>query len=283
MTRIRFVAIAVTFALLAGCGHGLREGRIVFQSNRDGNFEIYTMNSDGGSQRRITDSPSNDITPRWSPDGSTILFASDRSGEWDIYTVDSSGSGLKQLTKGQGTNTAPCWAFNGTKILFVSTRDAINGDLYLMNADGEDTRRITTDSLVKDSPVMNDDGTAIFMCVNEHEHRMIAVLSLVDRKVHLLTPLRGNSLSPALSPDGHRLAFTTDRDGLFRVYTMAVDGSGQAPLTSGKTAEITPAWTSSPEEMLLSRGGGICLRSLVDGKERMISYKGDSAPDWHDR
>jgi hypothetical protein len=73
--------------------------RIAFESNRDGNSEIYVMNADGSNQRNLTNFASaNDHGPVWSPDGRQILFYSSRSGNWDIFLMTADGKNVVNLT-----------------------------------------------------------------------------------------------------------------------------------------------------------------------------------------
>ena len=72
--------------------------RLALVSNRDGNSEIYVMNADGSSPRRLTNHPMIDVTPTWSPTGNQIAFTSDRSGSPQIYIVDVDGAGLRRVT-----------------------------------------------------------------------------------------------------------------------------------------------------------------------------------------
>jgi len=276
MKRILCFLLAV---LAGGCSRH-HEGVIAFQSNRDGNFEIYTMREDGSGQMRLTDNKANDISPAWSPDGSRIAFASDRDGAWDIYTMKPDGSDLRQLTKGQGSNTAPSWTPGGRRIVFISTRDAVHGDVYAMDSDGEDVQRVSSDSLVKDTPVMTEEGAHILVTLNMKGRFAIAAFSVAGKKFTILTPSESNNQTPALSPDGREILFTTDRDGSDKVYSMSVTGGDVTRRTFGTADERTPSWTSTPGIILVSKKGGIYQENLSTKKEMVLSYKGDYAPAW---
>ncbi len=273
--------IAAAFLmLLSGCSkEGPASPRVIaFQSSRDGNFEIYVMNMDGTGQRRITNSPSNDISPSLSPDDTTILFASDRSGNWEIFSAGTRGGEPRVLTGGQGSNSAPCWAMGGTKVLFVSTRDAINGELYLMNPDGSAVERLTRDSLVKDSPVMANDDHTVLMTVTEHGRRAIASVALPGGEVRILTSLEHNSMDPAPSPDGATVAFSSDQEGRSRIFTMTPDGHNIRRVSTIAEDNVQPWWPPGEGLLLFARHGQIVLLSVADTKETLLSFKGDSAP-----
>ena len=62
--------------------------KIAFCSDRDGDFDIYTMNFDGTNVKNLTSSENKDWAPSWSPDGSMISFSSDRDGNVEIYTIN---------------------------------------------------------------------------------------------------------------------------------------------------------------------------------------------------
>ena len=80
--------------------------KIVFVSARDGNFELYTMDSDGSNETRITNTAAHEQGPVWSPDGSKILFY--RSG--DLFLVNPDGTGETNITNTPGVSeSSPAW------------------------------------------------------------------------------------------------------------------------------------------------------------------------------
>ncbi len=91
-----WLATVAVLALLGASGaegafHG-RNGKIVFESTRDGDVELYVMNRDGTGQHRLTRSRGLDGFPEWSPDGRKIAFESNRSGGFDLYVMNANGT-----------------------------------------------------------------------------------------------------------------------------------------------------------------------------------------------
>jgi serine/threonine-protein kinase len=77
--------------------------RVVFMSNRDGNWEIYMVNADGSDLRRLTDNAAPDGLPVWSPDGRAIAFVSDRGDGWAVWVMLPNGQGQRQLFAMEGS------------------------------------------------------------------------------------------------------------------------------------------------------------------------------------
>ena len=70
---------------------------VAFMSNREGNWEIYVVNSDGSGLRRLTNNAANDGLPTWAPDGRAIAFVSDQEGGWAVWAMNPDGSGRRKL------------------------------------------------------------------------------------------------------------------------------------------------------------------------------------------
>ena len=74
---------------------------------RDGNAEIYVMDTDGGNPQNLTKSPNFDWRPSWSPDSEHIAFTSDRDGNWEIYVMDADGKNQQRLTRNPRSDVDP--------------------------------------------------------------------------------------------------------------------------------------------------------------------------------
>src|SRR5215217_204165 len=85
--------------------------KIAFQSNRDGNMEIYTMDAaTGGELENLTKNPARDVDPAWSPDGVTIAFDTNRDGNSEIYFMDSHGHNPYNLSGNPAADFGVSWA-----------------------------------------------------------------------------------------------------------------------------------------------------------------------------
>jgi Tol biopolymer transport system component/predicted Ser/Thr protein kinase len=233
------------------------QGQIVFVSERDGNREIYTMNSDGTDQRRLTTNPAKDWDPAWSPDGTTIAFHSERDGNTEIYVMNPDGSDQHNLTNNHAGDYHPTWSPDSTKIAFGSDRDG-KAEIYVMNADGSNVVRVTHDNDNNGWAAWSPDGGRIAYSSSRDGNPEIYVINVDGSNPVRLTNNPANDTAPAWSPDGTQIAFMTNRDGHWQIYAMNVDGSNQRNLTNTGSNDWWPAW--SPD------GTKIAYISDRDGK-----------------
>ena len=144
------------------------DGRsIAFSSNRDGKNEIYVMDADGSNVKRLTNNMADDGNPGWSPDGRRILFDTERDGNREVYLMDADGGNQIRLTRNNATDLTATWSPDGNLIAFASNRDTgppynpYNLDIYVMNADGSNVRRIVDDLEYDVGPQWSPDGRKI--------------------------------------------------------------------------------------------------------------------------
>jgi Tol biopolymer transport system component len=120
--------------------------RLAFASKRDGDWEIYTMDRDGGNLARLTEHPADDTNPAWSPDGSRIAFESTRDGYAEIYLVPIVGGAAVNISGAPySSEHGPTWSPDGGRIAFYSDRDG-EWDIYVMASDGSDVVKLTGDN-----------------------------------------------------------------------------------------------------------------------------------------
>ena len=142
--------------------------KIAFQSNRDGNDEIYVMDADGSNQTNLTNS--NDLyegSPSWSPDGTKIVFRSAGRGYFggagqngDIFVMDANGSNQTNLTNGVGSYHSPSWSPDGSKIVFSKS-----SEIWVMGSDGSNQIQISPNGGTAGSPSWSPDGSKILFSI----------------------------------------------------------------------------------------------------------------------
>lgn len=93
--------------------------QLVFQSYRDGVFNLWTVRRDGSRLRQLTTGPFDHREPRWSPDGRTILFSGDATGSYAIHEYDVGSGRVDVLVDGPGEEYEPTWSPDGSKVAFV--------------------------------------------------------------------------------------------------------------------------------------------------------------------
>lgn len=124
--------------------------RIVFDSTRDGNTEIYVMNADGSQQRRLTNDDGEDWGASWSPDGRQIAFNSSRNSDMDIYVMAADGTDVRRLTFGGTANVAPTWSPDGQRLAYTARDAANNGQIMAVDLAGGTPRDLSRDAAFAD-------------------------------------------------------------------------------------------------------------------------------------
>jgi TolB protein len=124
--------------------------QIAFASDRGGSQQIYVMNVDGSSQRRISFSAGENGTPVWSPRGDLIAFTKQQGSHFTIGVMRPDGSGERMITNAYH-DEGPTWAPNGRVLMF--TREESNGrgsQIWSVDVTGRNERRVLTPGSASD-------------------------------------------------------------------------------------------------------------------------------------
>jgi Tol biopolymer transport system component len=169
-----------------------------------------------------------------------LLLTSNRGGSYGIYQLRPGGSGtLLPVLQDSTSNIQAVLSPDRTSIAFSTNRHG-SFDLYVMDADGRNLRRLTTDPGNEGEPVWTSDGAQIVYTSTRGTTTQVAIISSSGGEGRLLTATSTGNHSPTIAPDGRTIAFISSRDGNPEIYAMGLDGSNQKRLTRTPVREVCP-------------------------------------------
>ena len=244
----------------------------------EGGSRIDAVAPDGSSRRVVfsTDDGSHRSRISFSPDGSRIAYDNYVVGGTGIGTANLDGSEAVRLTDGVN-DSWPSWSPDGTQILFSSTSyDPSIGrceagfphefdcptDIYVMDADGSNVVRVTSDPADEFMPVWSPDGSTIAFVRNTEKASVSrpAIFTMRPDGSDVRQVSSGSGGSdwwPSWSPDGSRLAFAAIRNEDWGIWTVNADGSDEHMILGGMGAGYVdnPVW--SPDGSLIAFVGNL--------------------------
>ena len=186
-------------------------GKIVFYSRRDGQPEIYTMDSDGANQTRLTVNEVSDAAPTWSPNGRQIAFRSYRDGERnaEIYVMDADGQNQRNLTRHPASDTFPDWSPDGSQIAFGSKRDGNGRNIFVMDVNGGNAKQVTRMDFAS-RPKWSPDGKRILFEAVTDNGREVYMVDADGRNLWKVSApnILAGMFARGWSPDGKRVLYT---------------------------------------------------------------------------
>lgn len=218
---------------------------IAFYSHRDGNLELYLMNPDGSDQRRVTSNEFDDDSPALSPTGTQIAFISSR----------------------EDPNPGAC-------------AHSCFYQLYRINVDGSDERRLVETEFSTTHPDWSPDGTRISF---DTEYNLQGDIYIVNSDGSNLQLLVEDGFWADWSPDGRQIVFASKRDGNVELYLADADGDNQRRLTQTERMEYFPDWSPDGQRIAFTvlQPRAIYVLDVEGGNEGRVTHESFAEnPSW---
>ncbi len=199
-------------------------------------YDIYKSNADGTGIEVLTSSPGYDAEATISPKGDKIVFTSTRDGDIELYSMDLDGSNVKRLTCEEGYDGGAYYSYDGSMIVYRASRPKEGKELdeyrtllkkglirphaleiFVMNADGTNKRRVTNNGAANFGPYFFPDGKKIIFCSNlgDPKSRNFDLWAIDIDGTNLEQITFNNSFDgfPMFSMDGKKFVFCSNRFG----------------------------------------------------------------------
>ncbi len=246
---------------------------IAFESNRDGNWDIFLMNADGSNPINLTNDPSNDFQPAISADGKKIAFVSNHENDKcegeALFVINSDGGELKQLTDCVWP-MFPAWSENGEMIAFSA-----DGEIFIVSPDGsKEPINLTNSPEEEFSPVISPDNKKIAYLSGGSSTWNVYIMDIDGSNKTQLTS-DGGEIGIDWSVDGRIFVGAWDRgdEGCCN-FVMNPDGS-EIEFAGGKgeMQKYFPFWTLDGDRVE-------CVSLNLDDSNEEIYLLGETFPDF---
>ena len=242
-------------------------GKIIFESNRDGHWQLYIMEARGKNQKRLIQSSANDRRPTWHPYKNIVLFESDRSGTNELYRLDLETNLVSLVPISLvGNKSYGQFAPNGVEVMFCHEDTSEDFDIYITHHKGKRPRKIVADIYNNKYPQYSPRGDNIVYSSNKNNERetdVIYLYNIITQNRSRLSYFKDDSYNPIWSYDGRMLAYAASiKDNKSEIFTMRSDGVDKRRITFNSTDDLLPNWSPNRTNLLVTR--------LINGNYQIV-------------
>ena len=230
---------------------------IIFESNRNGHWQIYSMDVNGNYQTRVISSEFNDRRPTWHPFKNMILFESDRSGLNELYTYNLTTRVLSKVPIPLGGNKSYAqFAPNGKELVFTYKVRDDNFNIYIISAKGKRLKTIVDNAYKNMYPRYSPRGDAILYFSRKQTKNVddeIYVNNIIIHEEARLTRWPQHDFYASWSNNGQRIVFARSmEDSKAEIYIMNKDGNSKRRITYNDVVDTSPNWSPKDINLLIT-------------------------------
>jgi uncharacterized protein YjdB len=207
-----------------------------------------------------------------------LLVASNRGGAFGIYQLRSADpTAMLPVLSDNSPAIQPALSPDRTRIAFSSERAGAGYDLFVMDADGRNLRRLTSAPGTEGEPAWSPDGRRlVFTGASREGPPQLYSIQSDGTGLRQLTEGKGGSHSATISPDGRQLAFISSRDGKPELYVMPLDGGEARRLTRTGDKESQPRYLADGTLVyVVSHGKGSRVMRTAGGADTAVALETD--------
>ena len=232
---------------------GVAATRVTYVSDQTRQKEIWLMDYDGASPRRVTGDHSLALSPRWTPDAKWISYLCYRSGNPDICMIDLTENRRWRLVTLPGLNMSPAWSPDGEWMAFASNVEGGNLELQRISRDGKRRQRMTFSNGDDLSPSWSPTGRQLVFVSDRGGSPQLYIMDADGANTRRLTFQGDYNTSPVWSPRGDWIAYACRRHGLMRLCLIHPDGRDGGIFTpDGDYNDESPTWSPTGRQLIFS-------------------------------
>ena len=232
--------------------------RILFESDRSGNWDVFILNPDDGQVEQLTFEGNDQRRPDWHPGGDRVVYESILEDQTQLIELNLSTKKNRRIDL-SGLTGQPVFANYSPDGKLIALSEKFSDDhaqLIVIDSLGKVVHRYENGGYRSFYPKWSPDGQS-FTYFSRHETSNqddeIYIISLDGSSEQRLTHWSTHNFCPSWSPDGLRIAYVTSmEDRRPEIYIMQADGTDQIRITDNEDGDTLPSWSPDGKKILIT-------------------------------